>query len=47
MFTGTKFTGFEDHPRKLNTSGALTSDAAGAYQFLSTTWDEAKSIELD
>jgi muramidase (phage lysozyme) len=43
MFTGTKFTGFEDHPRKLNTSGALTSDAAGAYQFLSTTWDEAKA----
>ena len=42
MFTGTKFTGFGDHPRKLHTSGALTSDAAGAYQFLSTTWDEVK-----
>jgi muramidase (phage lysozyme) len=28
-----------DHPRRLYTSGDHTSDAAGAYQFLSTTWD--------
>ena len=41
MFGGSTFEGFSDHPRKLNTSNGLTSDAAGKYQFLSTTWDEA------
>ena len=41
MFGGSKFEDFSDHPRKLNTSNGLTSDAAGKYQFLSTTWDEA------
>lgn len=41
MFGGSTFDGFSDHPRKLNTSNGLTSDAAGKYQFLSTTWDEA------
>ena len=30
------------HPRQIRSSGSLSSDAAGAYQFLSTTWDEAK-----
>ena len=30
------------HPRQLRSSNGLSSDAAGAYQFLSTTWDEAK-----
>ena len=47
MFTGTKFKGFGDHPRKINTSGNLSSDAAGGYQFLSTTWDRtAKTLNL-
>jgi muramidase (phage lysozyme) len=42
MFTGPTFEDFSDHPRKLHTSkSGLTSDAAGKYQFLSTTWDEA------
>jgi murein DD-endopeptidase MepM/ murein hydrolase activator NlpD/muramidase (phage lysozyme) len=39
MFTGAKFTGYADHPRQLQCSGSLCSDAAGRYQFLSTTWD--------
>jgi murein DD-endopeptidase MepM/ murein hydrolase activator NlpD/muramidase (phage lysozyme) len=39
MFTGAQFSGFADHPRQIQSSGGLRSDAAGAYQFLSTTWD--------
>jgi len=46
MFTGKKFDDFADHPRKAITAGVngkgLTSTAAGAYQFLSSTWDECK-----
>jgi muramidase (phage lysozyme)/uncharacterized protein (DUF2345 family) len=46
MFTGKKFDDFADHPRKAITAGVngkgLTSTAAGAYQFLTTTWDECK-----
>jgi muramidase (phage lysozyme) len=41
MFTGKTFSGYSDHPRQLQGSG-LRSDAAGRYQFLSTTWDGAK-----
>jgi muramidase (phage lysozyme) len=38
---------FSDHPRHLHTGGGLTSDAAGRYQFLSTTWDSvANSLGL-
>ncbi len=29
------------HPRRVNRAGGYASDAAGAYQFLSTTWDAA------
>lgn len=39
MFTGVQFSGFGDHPRQIQGSGRLRSDAAGAYQYLSTTWD--------
>jgi muramidase (phage lysozyme) len=39
MFTGKRFSSFADHPRLLQCAGDLCSDAAGAYQFLSTTWD--------
>jgi hypothetical protein len=47
MFTGKQFSGFKDHPRKLQTGGGYTSDAAGRYQFLSTTWDPlAKKLGL-
>lgn len=41
MFTGSQFSEFGWHPRQINTSGRYRSDAAGAYQFLSTTWDGA------
>ena len=33
---------FKDHPRIANHGGGITSTAAGAYQFLSSTWDQAK-----
>jgi muramidase (phage lysozyme) len=39
VFTGKRFSSFADHPRQLQCAGELCSDAAGAYQFLSTTWD--------
>ena len=43
MFTGSQFSDTSKHPRQINRSGDLASDAAGAYQFLSTTWDGAKN----
>ncbi len=43
MFGGGLFDGFADHPRQKITRGSLTSTAAGAYQFLSRTWDECRS----
>ena len=43
QFTGTQFTDMSAHPRQLRKGGGHTSDAAGAYQFLSTTWDGAKN----
>ena len=43
MFTGAKFSDTSRHPRQINRSNGLASDAAGAYQFLSTTWDGAKN----
>ncbi|HEY9837470.1 MAG TPA: glycoside hydrolase family 104 protein [Vampirovibrionales bacterium] len=49
QFTGTKFSSFKDHPREIKCGSSygsrLCSDAAGKYQFLSTTWDRmAKKI---
>lgn len=42
MFTGKQFTDFSRHPQQLQCAQyagrRLCSDAAGAYQFLSTTW---------
>jgi muramidase (phage lysozyme) len=38
-YTGAKFEGYADHPRRLHCSRGICSDAAGRYQFLSTTWD--------
>lgn len=43
QFTGKQFENLSHHPRQINSSNGLSSDAAGAYQFLSTTWDEAKN----
>ncbi|MDP9105771.1 MAG: glycoside hydrolase family 104 protein [Candidatus Eremiobacteraeota bacterium] len=38
---------FHDHPRKVFCSGHLCSDAAGRYQFLSSTWDSvARALNL-
>lgn len=39
MFGGGRFDSFADHPRRVITRGALSSSAAGAYQFLERTWD--------
>jgi muramidase (phage lysozyme) len=50
MFTGAKFdNGFVDHPRQImcTKDRSLCSDAAMAFQFLSTTWDaKAKKLNL-
>lgn len=38
---------WKDHPRIANKGGGITSTAAGAYQFLASTWDEVKkSLKL-
>ena len=39
IFTFDRSTDFLDHPRRIRCSGSLCSDAAGRYQYLSTTWD--------
>ena len=41
MFTGAQFSDFSKHPELLQSGGGHKSDAAGAYQFLSTTWKPA------
>lgn len=43
LFGGGLFEGFADHPRQLITRNGITSSAAGAYQFLSGTWDEMRT----
>ena len=43
QFTGRQFEDLSRHPRQINSSNGYSSDAAGAYQFLSTTWDRAKN----
>lgn len=44
LFGGELFTDFTDHPRKLVQKSGYSSTAAGAYQFLASTWDETKRI---
>lgn len=34
--------GFKDHPREIKTANGIPSSAAGAYQFLTKTWDWCK-----
>jgi len=41
MFTGAQFSDLSKHPEQVNISGKNRSDAAGAYQFLSTTYNPA------
>lgn len=47
IFTFVAFSNYADHPRRRICSGHLCSDAAGRYQFLSSTWDSlARSLGL-
>ena len=39
QFTYVYFNDCTRHPRKIQSSGGLRSDASGRYQFLSSTWD--------
>lgn len=41
QFTGTQFSDMSKHPAQIRSSNGLSSDAAGAYQFLSTTYNPA------
>jgi muramidase (phage lysozyme) len=40
MYGGGKFTDYSNHPHARQTHGGISSDAAGKYQFLGSTWDE-------
>lgn len=42
LFGGGTFNSYADHPRTKVTRWGLTSTAAGAYQFLASSWDETK-----
>lgn len=42
IYGGGTFSGFADHPRKSVTKWGRTSTAAGAYQALSSVWDETR-----
>jgi muramidase (phage lysozyme) len=44
IFGGQLFTSYADHPRVSVKYGKTTTTAAGAYQFLASTWDETKRI---
>lgn len=44
IYGGSTFASFADHPRKKITKSGYTSTAAGAYQFLTSTWDETARI---
>lgn len=44
LFGGGTFTSFADHPRRLVNKGGYSSTAAGAYQALTSTWDETARI---
>lgn len=44
IFGGQTFSSFADHPRIKVTKGGYTSTAAGAYQALSSTWDETRRV---
>ena len=47
IFGGSTFNSYENHPRRLVRINNLQSDASGAYQFLSTTYDRvSKQLNL-
>ena len=43
IFGGSKFSSYADHPRIMIRANGISSNAAGAYQFLSTTWDDLRN----
>lgn len=45
IFGGQLFDSFADHPRITVRKGGHVSTAAGAYQFLASTWDETAKIQ--
>lgn len=45
LFGGQLFASFADHPRITVRRGGISSTAAGAYQFLASTWDETRKIQ--
>ncbi len=44
IFGGQLFNGFADHPRVTVNKNGYKSSAAGAYQFLISSWDETKRV---
>lgn len=44
LFGGGLFDGYADHPRVTIKRSGYTSTAAGAYQFLASTWDETARV---
>lgn len=44
LFGGGQFASFADHPRVVIRKSGYTTTAAGAYQFLSSTWDETREM---
>lgn len=44
LFGGRTFASYADHPRVVVPFGRTTTTAAGAYQFLASTWDETRDM---
>lgn len=44
LYGGGTFASYADHPRLSVTRWGITSTAAGAYQFLSSSWDETRDV---
>lgn len=44
LFGGGTFASYADHPRIKVSKSGYTSTAAGAYQFLASTWDETRRV---
>jgi muramidase (phage lysozyme) len=44
LFGGGTFSSFADHPRQVVKKSGYASSAAGAYQFITSSWDETKRV---
>lgn len=44
LYGGGTFSSYADHPRQSITKWGITSTAAGAYQFLASSWDETRRL---